>query len=284
MPYGSWMNGATSVWRRIVTAGVVCIFFSLCSVPAQAASTQNVAYVRIIHASPFVGTADVFVDGAKLLSSFQFGSVTPYVPVPPGAHVVQIALVGKGINAAMLNQTLSVNAGFAYTVAALGATANSLSLQAFVDDNQIVVNQTKVRIYQLSPDAKTLNVVVGGDVKLNNVPYEQATNYVTMSTGPCTFVITNPAMNMTQQISMTLSAGTVVSVFSVGLFAGTPSIQLVSAQTKGVPGLPQTGSDPTPIDHAVAQPLAPWLTILFVVGVCLMIGGRFVIRRKKRIA
>jgi hypothetical protein len=264
--------------------GTACILFGLFSAPVQAASTQSTAYVRIIHASPFVGTADVFVDGAKLLSSFQFGSVTDYVPVPPGAHDVKIALVGKGINAAMLNQTLSVNAGFAYTVAALGTTANSLSLQVFVDDNQIVVNQAKVRIYQLSPDAKALNVVVGGDVKLNNVPYDQATNYVTMDTGPCTFTVTNPALNMTQQLSMTLSANSVISVFSVGLFNGTPSIQLVSAQAKGIPGLPQTGSDPTPIDRAVAQPLTPWLTILFVVGVLLIIGGKFATRKKKLVA
>jgi hypothetical protein len=78
----------------------------------------------VIHASPFVGTADVFVDGAKLLSSFQFGAVTDYVAVPSGAHMVQIAAVGKGVGAALLTKTLNVSSGLAYTVAALGTSPN----------------------------------------------------------------------------------------------------------------------------------------------------------------
>src|SRR5205823_13389234 len=53
------------------------------------ASAQSPALVRVIHASPDVGTADVFVDGAKLLSSFAFGSVTGYAAVPAGSHPVQ---------------------------------------------------------------------------------------------------------------------------------------------------------------------------------------------------
>src|SRR5712692_5306819 len=56
-------------------------------VPPAAAGSPS--FVRIIHASPFVGTADVFVDGSKLLSSFAFGAVTDYVPVSPGPHKVQ---------------------------------------------------------------------------------------------------------------------------------------------------------------------------------------------------
>jgi hypothetical protein len=91
--------------------------------PALPASALSPAFVRVIHASPDVGAADVFVDGAKLLSSFQFGSVTGYVQVPPGPHHVQIALVGKGINAAVISQTLAVSAGVAYTVAAVGTNA-----------------------------------------------------------------------------------------------------------------------------------------------------------------
>jgi hypothetical protein len=91
--------------------------------------------VRAIHASPDVGTADVFVDGAKLLSSFQFGAVTSYVAVPAGPHKVQIALVGKGINAAVISETLAVSPGVAYTVAAVGTQATGLSLEVFVDNN-----------------------------------------------------------------------------------------------------------------------------------------------------
>src|SRR5216683_4846664 len=86
----------------------------------QHAHAQSPSFVRIIHASPYVGTADVFLDGAKLLSSFAFGSVTGYASIPAGPHKVQIALVGKGTGAAVITETLAVTPGLAYTVAAIG--------------------------------------------------------------------------------------------------------------------------------------------------------------------
>src|ERR1700674_4325535 len=80
-------------------------FFGVQEASASSQATSP-SFVRIIHASPFVGTADVFVDGSKLLSSFPFGEVTDYATIPPGPHKVQIALVGKGTGAAALTQTL----------------------------------------------------------------------------------------------------------------------------------------------------------------------------------
>jgi hypothetical protein len=91
-------------------------------------SAATPAYIRVIHASPAVGTADVFVDGNLLLSSFAFGAVTDYVPLPAGPHKVQIALVGKGIGAAAITQTLAVQPGVVYTAAAIGSQATDLSI------------------------------------------------------------------------------------------------------------------------------------------------------------
>src|SRR5260370_5389391 len=102
--------------------GVVA-FAGLFSAQSHSASAASPSFVRVIHASPDVGTADVFVDGAKLLSSFQFGAVTRYVPVPPVLHNVQIALVGKGINAAVVSAPLAVSPGVGDNEAADGRQA-----------------------------------------------------------------------------------------------------------------------------------------------------------------
>src|SRR5216684_1776731 len=106
-----------------LTSVTLCMFvlLTLFGTGAPSAAAESPSFVRIIHASPFVGTADVFVDGTKLLSSFAFGSVTDYASIPAGPHNVQIALVGQGINASVINQTLAVTPGVAYTVAAIGA-------------------------------------------------------------------------------------------------------------------------------------------------------------------
>src|SRR5712691_11466128 len=208
------------------------------------ASAQSPSYVRVIHASPFVGTADVFVDGAKLLSSFAFGTVTDYVAVPPGPHKVQIALVGKGIGAAALTQTLAVSPGVAYTVAATGATLSTLRLQVFIDDNLVTSGAAKVRLYQLSPNLGSVNLTAGGNTLIQGVAYQQASQYHVVTAGSYTFNVNANATNTSLPLSATLKANTVTSIFAVGMVNGSPSIELVPAQASGLPGLPGTGSDP----------------------------------------
>src|SRR5712691_5796241 len=147
------------------------------------ASAQSPSYVRVVHASPFVGTADVFVDGAKLLSSFAFGTVTGYVAVPAGPHKVQIALVGKGIGAAVISETLAVTPGLAYTVAALGSQPTNLSLKVFIDNNFLSPGSAKLRVYQLSPDAGSVTVAMGTKNLLNSISYQEASDYLVVAAG-----------------------------------------------------------------------------------------------------
>lgn len=232
----------------------------------------NTSYVRVIHASPYVGTADVFVDGKAFLNSFQFAAITDYVALPAGNHKVQIALVGKGINAAALTKTLPVEAGKAYTIAAVGATPQSLNLQVFIDDNKVVANQARVRVYHLIPDAGQVNVAIGENNTIKNMTYENDSPYLTMDTGPCEFSVTVPLVNMTLSIPKTLEPNTITSVFAVGMVKGNPKAQLVTATTKGIPGLPQTGAIPVLPDFATPAS-SLWLLVMVML---LMAGGGFI--------
>src|SRR5438093_13665133 len=110
------------VRRMALTLGILALLTCFVT-PVLPVFAQSPAFVRVIHASSGVGTADVFVDGAKLLSSLQFGAVTDYVSILPGPHRVQIALAGKGIGGSVITQTLAVSPGVAYTVAAIGTQA-----------------------------------------------------------------------------------------------------------------------------------------------------------------
>ena len=245
--------------------------FTTQSRPALAATP---AFVRVIHASPAIGSADVFVDGAPLLTSFQFGSVTDYVSVPPGAHKVQIALVGKGINSAVITQTLDVSPGVVYTVAATGAQANNESLKVFIDDNRLSPESSKLKVYQLSPDSGPLNVDMPSKTLVTNLPYQGATDYFTITPGAYQFDVTAPTANVKHSVQTTLTANKITSIFAVGLFNGTPSFELVTAQVDGVPGVPNTGSDPNP---PAAQPgeilPAMWLIWLSAAIALLFLSG-----------
>ena len=260
----------------------LCALLALFGTQVLSASAKSPSFVRVIHASPFVGTADVFVDGAKLLSSFAFGSVTDYVSISAGPHKVQIALVGKGIGAAALTQTLAVSPGVAYTVAAIGATPTTLALQVFVDSNLVTAGTAKVRIYHLSPDAGPVTVDASGNTLIQNIAYQQASQYFKLSAGSYTFNVNATTSKTTLPLSTTLKANSVTSIFTVGMLNATPKIELVPAQVSGLPGLPGTGSDPNaflPAQGSV-QPLASWLPWLLATFTLLMFGTSIIARHR----
>jgi Domain of unknown function (DUF4397) len=267
---------------RALFTGLVSSFLGLFTLLALLgtqvgyAKAPSPSFVRVIHASPFVGTADVFLDGKKLLSSFAFGAITGYAAIPPGPHKVQIALVGKGIGAAALSQTLAVSPGVAYTVAATGATAKTLALKVFVDSNLITPGATKLRVYHLSPNVGSLDVTSNGNTIFQSITYLQASQYQALSVGSYTFDVNGTGGNAQLPISTTLKANTVTSIFVVGMLNGNPSLELVPAQVPGLPGLPQTGSDPYALP-ASSQPTTPWSSwllsgalMLALVGTCML--------------
>jgi hypothetical protein len=193
---------------------------------------------------------------------------------------VQIALVGKGIGASVITETLAVQQGVVYTAAAIGSQATGLSIEVFIDNNFLSAGQAKTRIYNLSPDAGAFNVSANGNVLLNQVSYQQASNYLTLSAGSYNFDLTAPGTNTNLPLTEMLPKNTVTSIFAVGLANGSPKIELVPSQVSGVPGVPSTGSDPNPLpgsDSVQAQSLALWLLPVLA---AMLIGSGFFFRRR----
>ena len=238
------------VLYRVPLVVVFLIILAGSGTQTPVASAATPAFVRIIHASPDVGTADVFVDGAKLLSSFQFGAVTGYVAIPPGPHKVQIALVGKGIGGSLLSETLSVTPGLAYTVAAIGSQQSGPSLEVFVDSNYVVPGSAKVRVYNLSPDAGTISVTANNNPLLSSLAYQQASNYMALAAGAYSFQVASSNSNTNLPLSSSLQANTVQSIFLVGMLNGNPQIQLVQSSANALPGMPGTGSSPYTVSNS----------------------------------
>src|SRR5260221_477146 len=246
--------------------------FGTQALPDPAATTPS--FIRLIDASPDAGTVDVFVDGAKFLGNTRFASVTDYLQLPSGPHKVELGLIGKGAGAAALVQKLSVQAGAAYTVAAIGTKSTGLSLQVFVDDNRMVSGMATVRVYDLSPQPGALSVAVGTNTLIGPVSYRQASNYQSLAAGLYTFTFSSshPAFTLVDQV--TLKTDTVTSLLVVGVLHGTPQLQVVSVQVKGLPRLlAGTGSDPNALPLPVnASELVPAPLIAFPLGVLAWAG------------
>ncbi len=269
---------AMLVHRSTLLVGVLVLLTCMVMqfTPASAAPAADMAYVRVVHASPGAGTVDVFVDGAALLPGFTFGTVTGYVPVPAGAHKIQVAPTGKGIGASVITQTVTVNAGVPYTVAAIGTAASGFSLAAFGDNNLVSGDMAKVRVYHLSPDAGPVNVAAGGNTVISGLTYANASGYLSVPGGAYTFNVTATQVGATVPVSATLTNGMVYSVFAVGLLKGTPALAFKLGAVAGVPGMPGTGSDPRPITHAGSNPLMPWY---FGALALFLLGSSMVVRR-----
>jgi len=256
--------------------------FSVQPATAHAEHAESMAYIRVIHASPDAGVVDVFVDGNKLLSSFQFGVVTPYVPLPSGKHNVQIAVIGTGVGASVITQSIMITAGTPYTVAALGTKASGYSLSVFTDDNLISNNDAKVRVYHLSPGTGNVNVSNGTTSVASGLAYQKASDYIAIPAGSYKLDATlSPSQNIT--IGTTLKPWTVTSVFAIGVENGNPAIQFISTQVAGMPGMPGTGSDPNAasVTSVSTHSTTPWLPTAFALVIAALAVG-FMARRSRK--
>jgi hypothetical protein len=267
------LRKGTSLFRRFLqTMGVLALLFCLSAWSFAPSASQNTAFVRIVHAAPDVGIVDVFVDGTKLLSSFQFATVTEYVPLPAGSHHVQVALLGKGINAAMLAQTIMAQPNQTYTVAVVGTKTSGFSFAIFTDNNVVAGNTAKLRAYHLSPNTHPVNVNEGTATVIQGLGYQQDSNYIDLPTGLHAFSLSGVAANANISFSVNIKPWTVTSVFVIGLLNGKPGLQFVTAQIKGMPGMPNTGSDPYPQASSTSNaPTLPlWLPMILLV---MLLGG-----------
>ncbi|HEY0753772.1 MAG TPA: DUF4397 domain-containing protein [Ktedonobacteraceae bacterium] len=259
-----------------VAIGMMAFTFALTQ-SAGAAKAQNDAAVRVVHASPGAGTVDGFVDGSTLLSNFGFGTIPKYVMVAAGSHTIKVAPAGKGISAAVITQSVTVNAGSYYTVAALGTSASDFALAAFVDTNTVSSDKAAVRVYHLSPDAGPVDVAAGSSTVISGLTYKSASNYLSVPGGSYTFNVTATTSGAKVPLPETLQSGMVYSIFAVGLLKGTPALAFKVAAVASIPGMPNTGSDPSAASVTPGIAYIPWLLgALFAV---LLASGGFVMRR-----
>ena len=220
---------ATFVRGILVMAGLLTLIVGFAAFHATPASAHyGKAYVRVVHASPAAGPVDVYVDGAKLLKDFTFGSVTGYVAVPAGYHRIQVTQYKASRKDAVIDVTVHLSTGVYYTAAALGTKASGFSLAAFVDDNSKCSNKARVRVYHLSPNAGPVDVSVGGTKVISNLTYTHASGYLSVKPGTYVFDVTAVNAGVTIPLKVDLKADLVYSVFAIGLYKGQPPLQFVA--------------------------------------------------------
>nr|WP_232318334.1 DUF4397 domain-containing protein [Salisediminibacterium beveridgei] len=201
------------------------------------------AMVRILHASPDAPAVDIYVNGDLTVEDAAFKDITGYLELPAGEY--DIAIHAAGDDEAVYEQSLAVDGGVHYTVAAVDfLDGGDFRLEAFADDNTVDEGMTKVRVGHMSPDAPAVDVgLVGGDSLFEGAEFFAVTDYLELD--PDTYDLEIRAAGTEDAVldlsGTTLEADTVYSVYAVGALDDL-EVVVVADEAHAMPGdMPQTG-------------------------------------------
>lgn len=175
----------------------------------------STARLQVIHnaADPAAALVDVYVNGGLLLDNFEFRTATPYIDVPAGV-VLNIGVApGTSTSASdtLKNFEVTLANGGKYLAVANGvfnpptfdpnpdgaSTAFTLFLQDQMKEQAVNPTDIDLRVIHGSSDAPTVDVVVGGNVLVDNASYYAITPYLSVPAADYTLDITPGGDNST---------------------------------------------------------------------------------------
>ena len=178
------------------------------------------ARVRVAHLSPDTPAVDVYLDDSRVLADVAFETISAYLPVPAGRYTVRVTPAGAGIENAVIEQHVTVEAGGAYTVAAVGESSDHIRAAVFEDHLGTEAGSALVRVIHASPDAPAVDVSADGGESdiIDGLAFEQATEYLSLSPGRTTLTVTSdtPADTAVGEFDVTLQGNRVYTVFAAG--------------------------------------------------------------------
>ncbi|NIK12477.1 DUF4397 domain-containing protein [Alkalibacillus almallahensis] len=228
------------VFILLVTAVMLSSVFAIGALADNHDSSD--AMVRIVHASPDAPAVNVYVNGEATVEGAAFKDATDYMNLPAGEHDVAIyPAEANGEGDPVISQTLTIEAGEAYTVAAVGMLDN-LSLKVASDSMSVSEGMSKVRVGHLSPDAPMVDVgVIDGDALFSGASFPAITDYQELEAGTYDLEVrTEDGTQVLDLSGTTLEENTVYSVFAVNT-ADSLEAWVLTDYTMMPSEMPQTG-------------------------------------------
>ncbi|WP_266080991.1 DUF4397 domain-containing protein [Haladaptatus caseinilyticus] len=186
------------------------------------AQTGNTARVRGIYAIPGGPNVDVFVDETQVIENIAYKQVSPYFDFAAGRHTVRVVPVGQDQDSGGFQRRTALKPNTDYTVAVAGTLQNPTA-EVFTDDNTTPSNdRVRLRVVHLSPDAPPVNITTGEQSLVRDLTFGEASEYRSVQAGSYQFTVTPTGQsNPVGTFSVSLTGGTVVTVFAVGLLQST---------------------------------------------------------------
>lgn len=268
-------SGSRAILLAVV--GALALMFSVA--PLAGAQGAN-AMVRVVHASPDAPAVDVYVGGNRALSNVPFGAVSDYLSVPAGSAAIKVLPAGAPAgDRGVIEATVNLQAGTAYTVAAAGRLADIRPVVITDNLSAPASGQAKVRLVHLSPDAPAVDVAVAnGPVLIRNIAFPNAADYVQAAAGTYNLQVRVAGQNAVALSvpDVTLEAGNTYTAFALGLAQGQPALMAkltMDAGAGAMPGMPGAGAGGM-ANQAPVWPLAVAGAALVALGAVLAMRRR----------
>ena len=195
----------------------------------KAAFAQANAKVRLVHASPDAPAVDVYVDGNKALTNVPFFAASDYLDVPAGPHDIKVTPTGDANTAVIDAKGVTVEAGKAYTIAAVGKVAEIKPVVLADNLAAPAPGKAHVRVVHASPDAPAVDIKVkGGPTLISGLAFPKDSGYNPVDAGSYDLVVT-PAGSEIVALDLAgtqLEAGKIYDIFAVGLLNGEPKLRV----------------------------------------------------------
>jgi hypothetical protein len=232
-----------------VAAGVaVAVVGVAAPVRAQDAPDQLVGSVRVVHGLRGL-VADIYLDGALVLPTFQPERSTDPLAIPAGDHVVEIRAAGAAATETpLLTQAVSVPAGFQGSLIAHLDAAGNPTLSPYVDDlSAVPAGQARVVIRHAAA-ASDVAVLLGDRTAFADVaPEGEASELVSAGDYQVSVTATAGGAPLAAPQSVQFADGTANFMYLIGSQAegtlGWAVVQVGNLQT--APAMIQTGDGST---------------------------------------
>jgi hypothetical protein len=247
---------------------------SLLAVPVAAGAQGQPAQVRVAHFSPDAPAVDVYVNDDRVLSGVEYPTVSEYLELPAGSYDFAVRPAGAAASSdPVIEETASVEAGAAYTVAAVGALAD-IQAAIFGDDLSAPGSgKAKVRVIHAAPEVPAVDVAVeGGPTLFEGAEFPSATDYAEVDAATYPVQVKGAGSDdVLLEASLPVKAGTIYSVAAIG-GAGKDTRLLPIVDATGTGRAPHggvaTGAGGTAPGTAI-----PGLTLVLAGAAALLLAG-----------
>lgn len=245
--------------RMFAILMAVVLLLSAALVP-NAAAQDDMAQVRVIHASPDAPAVDVYVNGEVVdaLTGVPFFTASDFLSLPAGDQQVAVAPAGTSVDDAVISATVTLESGVAYSIAAVGLLEN---IQAQVYQENLAptaAGEARVYVYHFSPDAPAVDIrLADGTVLAEGLAFP---NKGELNVPEGTYDLQVVPSGETEPVVIDLAgtaleAGTLYSVFATNTLAEiTPQLATTSVGTEGAPEAEEPAPEPTEAPAAPAEP------------------------------